>query len=141
MKKQHNMRQGEDDGAGAPEMHEGESLESGSFVLRPASLTGLLPSPFASPCPRLRPGTAPSPGVAGQLRGHYRRTDWVGRWNPGWSEFGHPRSGATHKGVDMYARVGTDVAAIADGYAVFYPTAIPGAATPRTTARWCYRPA
>jgi murein DD-endopeptidase MepM/ murein hydrolase activator NlpD len=91
-----------------------------------ASLTGILASPFKTPYPRQKSGSGTAPGLAGELRGYYRRSDKSDRWKPSWSNFGHPRSGNTHYGVDIYAPVGTEIVAIADGYAMLYPDPRPG---------------
>ncbi|WP_374474681.1 M23 family metallopeptidase [Zoogloea sp.] len=90
------------------------------------ALEGIRASPFKDPYPVQKAGTTPAAGVAGELRGYYRRSDGSDRWKPAWSGFGHPRNGKTHQGLDIYARVGTPVVAIADGYAMLYPTPTPG---------------
>lgn len=103
----------------------GEMLEADPGVAG-ARLAGVLASPFARPYPTQNPATTPSAGTAGELRGYYHKSDGSDRWKPSWSTFDHPRSGNTHKGVDIYASVGTEVVAIADGYASLYPVAAPG---------------
>lgn len=90
------------------------------------ALQGIRASPFKDPYPVQNAGTTPAAGIAGELRGYYRRSDGSDRWKPAWSAFGHPRNGKTHQGLDIYARVGTPVVAIADGYAMLYPTPTPG---------------
>jgi hypothetical protein len=103
----------------------GEMLEADPGAAG-ARLAGVLASPFARPYPTQNPATTPAAGTAGELRGYYHKSDGSDRWKPSWSTFDHPRSGNTHKGVDIYAPVGTEVVAIADGYASLYPVAAPG---------------
>lgn len=118
--------QSERDGRFFSEMRESAPDDLDLPAVQPASLTGILLSPFASPYPTQRTGSNPLPGLTGELRGYYHRSDGVDRWKPSWSNFDHPRSGNRHKGVDIYAPIGTDIVAISDGYAVLYPNPTPG---------------
>jgi len=80
------------------------------------------PSPFRNPYP-LQLKKNPTPGYAGELRGYYRRSDGKDRWKPSWSAFNHPRdANSVHKGVDIYAPVGTEVVAVVEGWAEFHST-------------------
>lgn len=102
-------------------------IESGETPDRPHSaaqiltLAGIRGSPFKEPYPIQRPGGSIIHGNAAELRGFYHRADGSDRWKPDWSRFGHPRNGKTHRGLDLYAPVGTPVAAIQSGYAMLYP--------------------
>ncbi|MCV2354003.1 M23 family metallopeptidase [Paucibacter sp. B2R-40] len=107
-------------------LESGETPEREAAAPRVEALQGIRASPFKDPYPVQKPGGSPSSGYAGELRGYYRRSDGNDRWKPSWSRFGHPRNGATHRGDDIYARVGTAVVAIADGYAMLYPDPAPG---------------
>lgn len=112
---QHDFVESEDDPEGDP--------ASPRFV---QSIDGISDSPFKEPYPVQKPGGTTFAGNAGELRGFYHRSDGSDRWKPNWSTFGHPRSGKKHQGLDIYARVGTAVVAIADGYAMLYPKPVPG---------------
>lgn len=107
-------------------LESGQTDERDAASPRVETLQGIRASPFKDPYPVQKPGGSPSAGYAGELRGYYRRSDGNDRWKPSWSRFGHPRNGATHRGDDIYARVGTPVVAITDGYAMLYPDPAPG---------------
>lgn len=104
------------------EFHESGAEGNVGILTVSLSLGSVLSSPFEKPYPVQKSGDKPVKGRAGELRGYYRRTDGSDRWKPSWSEFGHPRSGKTHFGLDIYAAVGTNIVAIADGYVQLYPT-------------------
>lgn len=60
----------------------------------------------------------PTPGLVGELRGAYANH----KWKPQWSTFAHPRlkiDSKVHKGVDIYAPLGTHIYATFDGQLVF----------------------
>lgn len=103
------------------EFNESDSSDKIGIASGLQSLTGVLISPFKTPYPVQRTNSKPIPEYAGQLRGYYSN-----RWKPSWSGFNHPRGGITHRGLDIYALIGTEVIAVADGYAMVYPNPTPG---------------